>query len=451
MPQSLRSPRKDGRSQDDKRGHPHHLPFMTTYASNADVVIVGAGSAGIAAGRTARVRGLSVLLLEARDRVGGRAHTSDCGTPYALDLGCEWLHSADRNVCAGLARDLGLKIDKRDPPWRKRQPQRGFGFEDQDAFGQEQAGFTQRLDDAAAVAEITGRDRPAAELLDSAARFNGLTDAISTYYNGAPLERVSVLDFGRYTDTEEDWRVEGGYGAMFAQAASGLPVRLGCHVTAIDHSGSTIRVETSAGTIEAGHVVVTVPTNVLAAGAIRFSPALDDHLHAASHLPLGLADKLYMRLASPGAVAPETRLMGSVKTRDTGAYTLRPRGRDLVEGYFGGDYARELEKGGLPAFADAARREIAEAYGHDFAGALVPVVATGWAGDPLAMGSYSHALPGHADSRGVLAKPVDGRLFFAGEATSRHFFSTAHGAFEEGTRAALAIAAGQHTRWTAAG
>ncbi len=424
---------------------------MTTHSSWADVVIVGAGSAGIAAGRTAQARGFSVLLLEARDRLGGRAHTDSCGTAYALDLGCEWLHSANRNVCVGLARELGLGLDKRDPPWRKRQPQRGFDLADQDAFGEEQAGFHQRLDDAAAEVERTGRDRPASELLDSAARFNGLTDAISTYYNGAPLERVSAVDFGRYTDTEEDWRVEGGYGAMFAQAAAGLPVRLGCYVTAIDHSGATIRVETDAGVVEAGHVVVTVPTSVLATGAIRFTPALDDHLHAAAHLPLGVADKLYMRLVDSDAVAPDTRLIGSVTRRDTGSYTLRPRGGDLVEGYFGGDYARELEKGGLPAFADAARCELADAYGHDFAGALVPVVATGWAGDPLSMGSYSHALPGHAGARDVLAEPVDGRLFFAGEATSRHFFSTAHGAFEEGTRAALAIAAGQRTRRSAAG
>ena len=414
---------------------------MTFHSSRADVVIVGAGSAGISAGRAARARGLSVLLLEARARLGGRAHTDACGTPYALDLGCEWLHSADRNVCAALARELGRRIDKRDPPWRKRQPQRGFDFEDQDVFSEEQAGVYRRLDKAAEEAERTGQDRPASELLDPGARFNGLTDAISTYYNGAPLERVSVVDFGRYADTEEDWRIEGGYGALLAAAASDLPVRLGCRVRTIDHSGATIRVLTDRGNVEASHVIVTVPTGVLAAGAIRFTPALDDHLHAAAHLPLGVADKLYLRLTDPEAVVPDTRLIGSVARRDTGSYTLRPSGRDLVEGYFGGDYARELEKGGLPAFADAARREIADAYGHDFAGTLVPVVATGWASDPLSMGSYSHALPGHAGAREVLARPVDSRLFFAGEATSRHFFSTAHGAFEEGKRAAMSLVA----------
>ena len=72
---------------------PHHLPSMPSLLYRLDLIIVGAGSAGIAAGCAARARGLSVLLLEARDRLGGRAHTSDCGTAYALDLGCKWLHS----------------------------------------------------------------------------------------------------------------------------------------------------------------------------------------------------------------------------------------------------------------------------------------------------------------------------------------------------------------------
>ena len=184
-----------------------------------------------------------------------------------------------------------------------------------------------------------------------------------------------------------------------------------------------------------------MPTTVLAAGAIRFDPALDGHIEAAAHLPLGVADKLLLRLEGAEGFEPDTRLAGPVTRRDIGAYTLRPGGRDLIEGYFGGDYARHLEDGGLAAFVDAARREIAEALGHDIAPKLTPVVATGWARDPLSLGSYSHALPGHADARAVLAEPVADRLWFAGEATSAHFFSTAHGAWEEGRRAAGELAA----------
>ncbi len=414
------------------------------------MVVIGAGAAGIAAGRELARRGIPHIILEARGRIGGRAWTNPCGTPYPLDLGCEWLHSADNNVLAELAPSLGFALDKSEPPWRRRHLQEGFGAAEQDQFGAEQAAFYQRLEEAAAEARRTGRDRPAAELLDPRACWNGFIDAVSTYYNGAPLERVSVIDFDRYADTEEDWRVVGGYGAMIAAAGASLPVRLGCAVTRIDATGPVIRIDTSSGTLETGRVVVTVPTSVLAAGAIAFDPQLDGHLHAAAHLPLGVADKLFFTLEDAEAFEPDTRLIGAPDRVDTGTYTLRPRGRAIVDGYFGGDYARHLEKGGLAAFADAARAEIGQALGRDIGGRLTPLVATAWASDPLSLGSYSHALPGHADARAVLATPVDGRILFAGEATSRTFFSTAHGAFEEGTQAVRALIAGDRAAIAAA-
>ena len=413
---------------------------MTSSSQGLDVVVVGAGAAGIAAGRALRRRGLSFLVLEGRDRLGGRAHTDRCGTPYALDLGCEWLHSADRNVLAGVATDHGFALDKSEPPWRRRSAQPGFGAAEQAAFGAEQEAFYARLEDAADEVRRTGHDRPASALLDPAARWNGLTDAVSTYYNGAPLDRVSVLDFDRYVDTDVNWRVKDGYGAMIAALGADLPVRFGCRVTGVDCTGHGVRVETAEGAVEAAAVIVTVPTNVLASGAIRFAPTLDDHMQAASHLPLGVADKVFFTLDGAGAFEPDTRVIGAPKRRDSGSYTLRSGGRPLLEGYFGGDYARHLEAGGLAAFVSAAREEITAALGRDIGASLAPVVATSWARDLLALGSYSHALVGHADARAALATPVDDRLLFAGEATSKHFFSTAHGAFEEGARAARAVA-----------
>ena len=412
---------------------------MVSLPTRPAVVVVGAGAAGIAAARELVRRGVPTLVLEARERVGGRAWTAPSGTGHPLDLGCEWLHSADRNVLARMAPDLGFTLDKSEPPWRRRHAQIGFDDADQDAFAIEQNAFYARMERAAAAAKRTGRDRPASDLLDPRAHWNGLIDAVSTYYNGAPLHRVSVLDFDNYLDTEQNWRVTGGYGTLIAAAAADLPIRLGCAVRGIDATGRAVRLATDTGMLETAAVIVTVPTEVLAAGAIRFDPPLDAHLAAAAGLPLGLADKLFFKLDDAEAFAPDTRLIGAPDRVDTGTYTLRPRGTPLVDAYFGGEYARHLEKGGLAAFADAAQREITAAFGRDIGAKLTPIVATAWGRDPLAMGSYSHALPGHADARAALAVPVDGRIFFAGEATSPGFFSTAHGAFEEGTRAAAAI------------
>ena len=409
---------------------------MSQASSCLDAIVIGAGAAGLSAARALHAAGLDILVLEARDRLGGRAHTASCGTSYALDLGCEWLHSADENVLARLAPEHGFTLDKSDPPWSRHAPQRGLDEAEVERVEAEQAVFWERLEQAGAAAQRSGRDHPASECFDGRAYGNGALDAISTYYNGAPWSRVSVIDFDRYVDTGVNWRVRGGYGAMIAALGRDLPVRLGCRVTEVGLAGRGVRVSTDQGTLEARRVVVTAPTNVLAAGAIRFDPAADDQLDAASHLPLGVADKLFFHLNDAEAFEPDTRLSGPVTRRDIGSYTLRPGGRALVEGYFGGDYARHLEEGGLAAFVDAARREIAEALGSDIGHRLAPVVATGWARDPLSLGSYSHALPGHADARAVLARPVEDRLWFAGEATSTRFFSTAHGAWEEGARAA---------------
>ncbi len=414
---------------------------MTFSPERLHVVVIGAGAAGIAAGRELRRLGCSVLLLEARDRLGGRAHTIDAGVGAPLDLGCEWLHSADRNILAAAAPSFGFAVDRSEPPWERLPYPSASGAISPENSHLAYARFDERLAEAAAVAERTGQDRPAADMLERGGNGNGRIGAISTYYNGAPPERVSVVDYGRYCDTGINWRVVGGYGALLAAMGAELPVRFGCAVTAVDATGARLAITTTQGTLEADRVIVTVPTSVLAAGAIRFTPALDDHMAAAAGLPLGIAEKLYFALDEAEEFAPDTPLAATDRI-DIGSYTLRPRGRPMIEGYFGGDYARALGAGGLRSFAAAALDEIAAAMGRDFCRRLTPVVATGWARDPLSLGSYSHALPSRAEARAILAAPASDRIIFAGEATSTHFFSTAHGAFETGLAAAALAAAG---------
>ena len=109
----------------------------------------------------------------------------------------------------------------------------------------------------------------------------------------------------------------------------------------------------------------------------------------------------------------------------------------MIEGYFGGAFARDLELAGNGAFAEQAIAELCGVFGNDWRKRLQPIAFSRWVSGPYARGSYSHALPGYADKRAVLAAPHEGRIFFAGEATSPQFFSTAHGAWESGLRAAL--------------
>jgi monoamine oxidase len=209
----------------------------------------------------------------------------------------------------------------------------------------------------------------------------------------------------------------------------------------IDHSGKRVRIETSRGTLSAGKAIVTAPTNLVAVEAIRFHPALPDKVDAARGLPLGLADKVVLALDQPDALPKDGSLRGATMRTEMGTYHLRPFGQACIEGYFGGRFAQALEDAGDGALAAQSIDEIAGFLGNDYRRKLKPLSASRWAHDPFARGSYSHALPGHAGKRAVLAAPVDGRLFFAGEATSPNFFSTAHGARDSGERAAGEVAA----------
>jgi monoamine oxidase len=129
-------------------------------------------------------------------------------------------------------------------------------------------------------------------------------------------------------------------------------------------------------------------------------------------------------------------LRGATMRTKMGSFHLRPFGQPCIEGFFGGRFARELEEAGDGAFAAQAIDEIVALLGSDIRRKLKPLKESRWAHDPFALGAYSHALPGHAGARAILAAPVDDRLFFAGEATSPNFFSTAHGARDSGERAA---------------
>ncbi len=400
--------------------------------SNTEVAIIGGGAAGVAAGRRLREAGIDCLVIEARNRLGGRAWTINDATGFALDLGCGWLHSADRNPWVAIAQAQGYTIDKTPPPWSKPALQKGFSLADQRDFS---AAMNKFHDDVAAAA-AHGPDVTAASALEPNGRWNGLINAIGTYISGAELDRVSARDFANYEDTEVNWRVVQGYGATIAAAGDGLSIALDCPVRRIDHSGRRLKIVTAKGAVAADRAIVTLPSAVLAENEHLFAPALPGKTQAARGLPLGLADKLFMSLADAEQFEPGSRLFGANDRTATASYHLRPFGRPLIEAYFGGSNAAALEAEGKGAFFDFAVSELTGLLGSAFARCVKPVHIHPWGTDPFARGSYSYALPGMTDCRAALAASVDGRLFFAGEACSKGHFSTAHGGWVTGTAAA---------------
>jgi monoamine oxidase len=399
-----------------------------------DIAIVGAGAAGLGAGGRLKRSSVAFALLEARDRAGGRGHTARVdGLP--LDLGCGWLHSARRNSWTAVAESRGLEIDRSRPAWEK--PALDVSPGAQSAYRTAFANFEDRLAAAAA-----GPDRPASDLFTEAdARWRPLLDAFSGYYNGAPFERISVHDYAAYRPTEDNWRVRIGYGALMETFAEALPVTHGCAVSVIERRRDGVRLSTAQGELEARVAILCLPTTVLAEERVRIEPAEPVMLEAAAALPLGDVDKAFLRLAGAAEFDPDTRFQPRTDTTDTAAYTLRPMGLPVIEAFFGGALAARLEREGPGAFAAFARAELAEALGSGFGRRLRPLAESRWSADPFARGAYSHARPGFADRRAVLARPLDDRIFFAGEACSPHDFSTAHGAYDTGVAAAEAALA----------
>ena len=410
--------------------------------TETEVAIVGGGAAGIAAGRRLHDAGVACLILEARSRLGGRAWTCADAAGYPLDLGCGWLHSADRNPWVPIVEAQGLSIDRTAPPWSRPSLPGVFAPGEQAAFNKAIGEFFERL--SATVAK--GKDMPAAAVLEPGNRWNNLITAVGTYISGTELQNMSALDFELYDDTEINWRVTEGYGAAIVAHGDTVPVMFDSAVTRIDHSGMRVKIVTAKGDIFADKVIITLPTNVLAERADFFAPTLPEKTRAAARLPLGLADKLFLHLDHAEEFEPCGRLFGSTDKSGTGTYHMRPFGRPMIECFYAGQCARDLESGGERAFFAFAVEELSKHLGSAIAKRMTPSLIHPWGKDPFARGSYSYAIPGAAYERGMLARPVDERLFFAGEACSTHDFSTAHGAYLTGITAADQVLAARKTQ-----
>ena len=402
-----------------------------TLPASVDVVIVGAGAAGLAAARALSGRPLTVAVVEARDRIGGRAWTVRF-EGEGLDMGCGWLHSADENLLVPQVEASGLTLDRTPPPWQ------GQAF-DHEVTAAEQAEFRaafDAFDDRIAAAAARGEEGPASTLLEPDCRWNGRMDAISGALNGARFAEVSILDSDAYRDTGVNYRVREGYGRLIETLGRPVPVVTDCPVRRIDRSGPVLKLTTDRGMIEARTVIVTVPTDLIARETLKFDPPLPTLIEAAACVPLGLASKMHMTVRGAGDFPADSQLWGRRDTGDTGGYHVRPFGRPMIEGFFGADLARGLEAEGQDGFYAFAVEELVHLLGSDMRKRLAPVVATMWGVDPWAHGAYSHALPGHAGDRKILRAPVEDRIFLAGEATAEAFYGTAHGAWMEGERAA---------------
>lgn len=408
--------------------------------SRVDVVVVGAGAAGLAATKTARKLGLDVLTLEAMDRVGGRAFTTNAPFGFPWDAGCHWLHSASVNPFTRSADELGFEYRTTPAPWYAWLNAR-LTTEDQE---QEVDAYIDATLAAAMRCGEEGIDVPIADLVDRDSPWFDILRYLINAEWGVDFRAASTLDLSRYRDTGENWPVEAGYGALVSAVAGAAvtAVELGTPVEVIDWSGAGVRIQTASGVIDADTVIVTASTGVLADGVIRFDPPLPAwKQEAIGAVPLGRANKIAVQLG-PGVLTdlPEQHISISIGSDQMIGLRMRPFGRDLVDGYVGGPASTELEAAGEAAMIDAAIVALETVFGSEIRHAVTVTTASRWASEPYIRGAYAAAVPGLADRRADLARPIADRLFFAGEATSPEFFTTCHGAWMSGEAAAQTVA-----------
>lgn len=412
--------------------------------SDPDVLVIGAGCAGIAAARELAFRGRSCVVLEAGRRVGGRAWTESTSLGVPFDHGASWLHQADDNPLTPLARALGIEMLDHDALRERRLFAHGrlATAEEDRAFAAAEHDFWTAIDAAA----TDGRsDRPASD----AAPHAGPWDATVAHWEGAQicaaeLSRMSLHDFAATALDGPNLVTHIGIGGLVTRLAAGLPIRLGMAVTRIRWGAHSVTAEGAFGSITARAAIVTVSTGVLAAGGIAFDPPLPEATQAAIHaLPLGLLTKIAFRTDHPDApdLPPFASLRRAV-TQDGDrpmSWISRLFGDPVMIAFCGGSRAWAFAGDRAAAQAEA-RAEATTVFGLRAAAALGVPVVTQWAEGPLFRGSYSHALPGAQAARTTLARPLaDGRLCFAGEACHPRFAATVAGAWESGVTAARAV------------
>jgi monoamine oxidase len=409
-----------------------------------DAIIIGAGVAGLAAARRLRDAGQRVLVLEGRDRIGGRAFTDTTTFHHPFDHGCHWLHSPEENPFVGLADRHGFVYADQEP---------AAFFVDGVRMGPaEQRAIEEFRDNTFAAirrAGAAGEDRPASELIDWSQPLAAQVAHAFTAKMGIEPRQASTLDFANYRWIGEDHPVRDGFGALVHRLFAAVPVTLDTRVRRVDHSGARVRVETGAGIAEAPRVLVTVSTGVLRAGAIAFTPALPEwKQRAIDGIPMARALKVGMEfsrdvlgIAGPAflTLAVSRRATGTAARLEAIDVEIWPAGWHGATCYLDGDLARRLEEAGGRAPEEHALDLLAGVFGNAIRGALRTAARTGWNRDDLTHGTYSAPLPGRAAARLDLGRPIDGRIYFAGEAVSIPWSGDLHGAYQSGLDAAEAM------------
>jgi monoamine oxidase len=422
-------------------------------SDNGSTIVIGAGAAGLAAARTLHDAGQHVTVLEARDRVGGRAHTTYDFASHPVELGAEFIHG--ENVCTWkYMNQYGLDAVDQVPYTNVRGYMNGRLLDQAEFLTSPNAGLFFRTTSAAKAWQDSGAgDVDLAEACRAADGFfdKEPSDSELRLWNSAAAELLAadlheVGVAGLFEQDHSDdgvslyFRVAQGYSRLMDLLARDLDIRLNSPVDKIEWSAAGVAVHTKDGVVRGERAIVTLPIGVLQAGDVQFYPVLPpEKVAAIGGIGRGKIGKIILKFDSP--VWPEDTTWLFTE-HDSGLFWRPGRGREdeepVITAYFGGSAVDRFAALG-PGAVDEAVRHLEEIVDLPLADRVVDAMHVDWAADRFAKTGYSYLPPGATGLRAKLAAPLDRALFFAGEAASVLKPHCVHGAIESGWRAAREV------------
>lgn len=434
-------------------------PSPSTPSSRRSVIVIGAGMAGLAAARQLKDAGRDVIVLEARNRLGGRLFTSTHWQDAPLDIGATWIHGdGPGNPVSDLARRAGARLATTSVDNSQAYNTNGQRLDSTGAAQLASLGASIRK--AITDYQETDLEAPLRDVIYRGTRYaekNTVEQQRIDHLINTTFEHEYSGDAGSMSARwfDSDSRFDGseslfldGYKVLADYLATGLDVRLEHVVSAISYGRNGVKVRTNKGDITGDLVVVTLPLGVLQANRVTFDPPLPARKQQAiSSLGVGVLNKCYLRFQAPFWDVQTDWINYIPSQVDKGHWAewvslARPTGQPILLGFNAAQFGREIEAWSDRDIVASAMSTLRTIYGNAIADPIDWQISR-WASDPYAMGAYSFnkvgSTPGMRDD---LASNVDRVLYFAGEATDARYFQSVHGACLSGRRAATEVLTG---------
>jgi monoamine oxidase len=403
----------------------------------ADIVVIGAGAAGISAARRVMAANRRVIVVEASGQIGGRCLTDTATFGMPVDRGARWIYNPESNPVIKLARAAGLDVVAAPIGQKIRIGRRNARAGETEEFLALMVRANRAIDEASrgradvACASALPKDLG---VWAGAAEF-----ALGAGFAGKDLKEISAIDKARAQDRNAALACRQGMGTLIAKLGEQVPLALSTPASRVSWSNRDVTVETPSGKVVARAAIVTVSSNVLVAGGIRFTPDIPKRqLDAAARLSLGSLDRIVLQLqGNPLGLARDDTVIEQSDSTRTALLLANIGGSSLCTVDVGGSFGRDLSGQGEAAMVAFAKEWLAKLFGSEVATAVQKSSATRWNAAPFTLGAVSSAAPGGQGSRKLLAEPF-GCMFLAGEATHETLWGTVDGAWESGERAAEA-------------